>query len=144
MKPYSRDLRQKIIEAYYNQEGSQRQIAQRFCVSLSFIQNLLKRYRNSGTLDPRPHGGGQSSKLNPDQMRLLAQLVRENQNLTLEQLCHKLELMIGVRISRATMGRIIKKLDLSNNRNNHRTSAMRRNKSKANTNVLGFFSMKNY
>jgi len=144
MKPYSQDLRQKIIEAYYNQEGSQRQIAQRFCVSLSFIQNLLKRYRNSGTLDPRPHGGGQSSKLNPDQMRLLAQLVRENQSLTLEQLCHKLELAIGVKISRATMGRIIKKLNLSNNRNHHRTSAMQRNKSKANANVVGFFSIKNY
>lgn len=144
MKPYSQDLRQKIIEAYYNQEGSQRQIAQRFCVSLSFIQNLLKRYRNSGTLDPRPHGGGQSSKLNPDQMTLLAQLVRENQSLTLEQLCHKLELAIGIKISRATMGRIIKKLNLSNNRNHHRISAMRRNKSKANTSVVGFFSMKNY
>ncbi len=135
MKPYSQDFRQKIIDAYNNQEGSQREIAQRFCVSLSFIQNLLKRYRNSGTLDPRPHGGGQSPKLNQDQMKVLAQLLQENPNLTLAQLCHKLELMIGVRISRATMGRIIKKLNLNDNQNNHRTSAMQKNKSSLLMNV---------
>ncbi len=129
MKAYSRDFRQKIIDAYNNQEGSQRQIAQRFGVSLSFLQNLLKRYRNNGTVDPRPHGGGQSSKLNQEQIKVLAQLVEENQDLTLMQLCQKLELMIEVRISRATMGRIIKKLNLNHNHNNHRTNMMQMNKS---------------
>jgi transposase len=37
MKAYSLDLRQKVIDAYNYKEGSQRQLAKRFSVSLSFI-----------------------------------------------------------------------------------------------------------
>jgi transposase len=63
MKPYSCDLRHKVIKAHNNQEGSQRQLAKRFSVSLSFVQDLLRRYRNSGTVEAKPHGGGQKPKL---------------------------------------------------------------------------------
>jgi hypothetical protein len=42
MKAYSLDLRQKIIQVYENEEVSQRQLAKRFCVALSFIEKLLK------------------------------------------------------------------------------------------------------
>ncbi|MDJ0618686.1 MAG: transposase [Calothrix sp. MO_192.B10] len=129
MKPYSRDLRQRIINAYTNQEGSQRQIAERFGVSLSFVQGLLKRYRSCGTLDPKPHGGGQSPKLNPEQILLVAQLVQKNKGATLLQLCHLLEEITGVRVSRPTMGRIIKKLNLNRRRKNRKNKPHRQNKS---------------
>lgn len=72
MKAYSTDLRQKVIDAYNNKEGSQRQLAERFSVSLSFVQSLLKRFRNSGSFEPKPHGGGQSAKLNSEQIALVA------------------------------------------------------------------------
>jgi len=45
MKFYSVDLRQKIINVYETEPISQRQLAQRFCVALSFVQKLLKQYR---------------------------------------------------------------------------------------------------
>jgi transposase len=38
MKAYSIDLRQKLIDVYENEEISQRQLAQRFCVALSPYQ----------------------------------------------------------------------------------------------------------
>lgn len=63
MKAYSSDFRQKVINAHNNKEGSQRELATRFSVSLSFVQSLLRRYRSSGTVEPKPHGGGQSAKL---------------------------------------------------------------------------------
>ena len=37
MKPYSDDLRQKVVDAYQQEEGSQRELAKRFSVSLSFM-----------------------------------------------------------------------------------------------------------
>jgi transposase len=37
MKPYSLDLRQKIIETYEQEAISQRNLAKRFRVALSFI-----------------------------------------------------------------------------------------------------------
>lgn len=74
MKAYSVDLRQKIIDAHNQQEGSQRQLATRFRVSLSFIENLLNRYRTDGTVEPRAHGGGRSAKLSLEQEAVRAQL----------------------------------------------------------------------
>ena len=113
MKAYSLDLRQKIIDAYNNKEGSYRQLAKRFRVSLSFVQTLLKRYRETGTLEPKPHGGGQSPKLSSEQSALIPQLVAEDTAATLEQLCKRLEQRTGVKVSRATMGRLLAKFDLS-------------------------------
>ena len=45
MKAYSLDLRQKIIDVYNKEEISQRQLAQRFNVALSFVFKLLRQYR---------------------------------------------------------------------------------------------------
>ena len=46
--PYSIDLRQRVIDAYKAKEGSQRQLAERFKVSLSFVKRLICRYRDTG------------------------------------------------------------------------------------------------
>ena len=35
-----------------------RQIARRFLVSVSFVTRLLQLYRSTGSVEPRPHGGG--------------------------------------------------------------------------------------
>ncbi len=73
MKPYSLDLRQKVVDAYSNGEGSFRGLAKRFKVSLSFIQRLLKRYRQEGTIAPKTLGGGPKPQLEPytEQIHLL-------------------------------------------------------------------------
>ncbi|MBV9386195.1 MAG: transposase [Chroococcidiopsidaceae cyanobacterium CP_BM_ER_R8_30] len=113
MKAYSIDLRQKIIDAYNRQEGSQRQLAKRFSVSVSFVQDLLKRYREDGKIAPREHGGGAKAKLNLEQVLLVKQLVEEDNDAILVELCERLEQHSGVRISRATMGRLTQKLQLT-------------------------------
>ena len=117
MKAYSVDLRQKIIEAHNQQEGSQRQLAKRFRVSLSFIENLLKRYRSDGTIEPRAHGGGRLAKLSFEQQAMLVTLVEEDNDAILVELCARLEQRAGVRVSRATMGRIVQKLKLTRKKN---------------------------
>src|SRR4051812_24351354 len=86
MRPYSLDLRERIAAAIDDQEGSIREIARLFRVSTSFIVRLLQRRRTSGTLDPKPHGGGTPPALGPDDLKRLAELVREQPDATLEQL----------------------------------------------------------
>lgn len=82
MRAYSLDLRQKIIEAYNNQESSQRQLAKRFKVSLSFVQKLLKRYRQEATIDPKSGGRGFTAKLT-QHASLIDQLIEQNNDATL-------------------------------------------------------------
>src|SRR4028119_1235166 len=93
--------------------GSQRQLAKRFRVSLTFIENLWKRYRTNGTVEPRAHGGGRLAKLSPEQETVLATVVEEDNDAILVELCDRLEQRVGVRISLATMGRIVQKLKLT-------------------------------
>ena len=126
MKAYSVDLRQKIIEAHNQKEGSQRQLARRFRVSLSFIENLLKRYRTDGTVEPRAHGGGRVAKLSIEQEQVLVDLVAEDNDAILVELCARLEQQTGVRVSRATMGRIVQKLKLTRKKNSVRNGTRNR------------------
>jgi transposase len=53
--PYSQDLRRGVMDAYYQKEGSQREIATRFHVSVTFVRNLLRHYRKTGKIEPLQH-----------------------------------------------------------------------------------------
>lgn len=86
MGPYSMDLRERVAAAIDAGEGSQRQVAKRFRVSVSFVTRLVQRRRDAGTLAPKPHGGGPRPVLGfPEQVRL-AMRIAEHPDATLKQL----------------------------------------------------------
>jgi transposase len=109
MKPYSIDLRQKIIEVYENEDISIRKLAQRFRVTKSFIQKLLKQYRETGNINPQSQGGSPPSKLNSEQLMTLIEIIQANDDATLSELCTLLEEKNKIRVSRSTMGRFIQR-----------------------------------
>ena len=117
MKAYSLDLRQKIVDTYLNEEISQRQLAIRFCVSKSFIIKLLKQYRETGEIRPLAHSGGARLKVNSEQLERLTRVIEENNDATLEELCQIFEAETSLTISRATMGRMSQKLNLTVKKN---------------------------
>jgi transposase len=86
MRPYSTDLRERVAAAVDHQEGSLREIARRFRVSLSFIVRLSQRRRDAGTIEPKPHGGGPPPAFGPEQQEQLAKLIRDDPDATLKQL----------------------------------------------------------
>jgi transposase len=114
MKAYSIDLRQKIVEAYAAGEMSQRKLAKTFGVAVSFVQKLLKRHREEGTIAPKVRIEQTPTKLNGEQLEVLRQLVEAQPDATLaelrEQLYEKTQVWIGI----ATVDRMLRlKLDLS-------------------------------
>ena len=117
MKAYSIDLRQKIIDVYENEKISQRQLAKRFCVALSFIVKLLKQYRETHEIAPKAFNGGVKLKLNQAQLMILVDLIENNNDATLEELRQLLKEKTGVIVSRATMGRMTQRLKLTVKKN---------------------------
>jgi transposase len=109
MRPYSLDLRQRVIAALDAGEGSQPEIARRFRVSISFITRLLKRRRRTGSVDPAPHGGGHPPALDTAARRRLRRLVREQPDATLEELAAR----VGVPCGRMAIFRTLRKLKLT-------------------------------
>lgn len=113
MKAYSLEFRQKIVDTYCEEDTSQRKVAERFGVALSFVEKLLKQLRDTGDLSPKPHGGGPQPKLNAEQLALVATLVEADNDATLAELCEQLKETTTVTISRSTMGRVLQQLDLT-------------------------------
>ena len=73
MRPYSMDLCQRVAQAVDGHEGSLRQLARRFCVSVSCITRLLALRRRTGSLAPKPHQGGPPPVLGPEARQRLQQ-----------------------------------------------------------------------
>jgi transposase len=105
MRPYSTDLRERIVAAVERGEHSIRQIVQLFAVSLSFVVRLLQRYRRTGSLQPAPHSGGPRLKFDVPTVERLLQLVRGQPDATLAELRARL----GVNCHLSTIARILKK-----------------------------------
>src|ERR671923_176125 len=112
MKPYSLDLRQKILHAYDQKLGSQRAVAALFGVSHAFFEQLLRRRRTTGEIAPRPHAGGRRPRCDPAALAVVRQLVHEQPDATLEELCARLQHRRGLRLSVATMCRVLQRLGL--------------------------------
>jgi transposase len=108
MQPLSNDLRRRILDAVDNREGSRRKLAVRFKVNTSTITKLLRLRRETGSLAPRPHGGGVEPTLGHDALERLGELVEEAPGATLEALKQGM----GVSGSRMIICRALQKLGL--------------------------------
>jgi transposase len=117
MRPYSQDLRLRVVQAYEGHEGSMRQLAARFRLSLSCVRDLLTRYRTTGDVAPKPHGGGYPAKLNTKGLKALKTLVHATPDATLQELGAQLSTTQQVTVSPATISRALAKLGLPRKKN---------------------------
>jgi transposase len=108
MTPYSQDLRQRIVETARRGDGTLSQIAERFLVSVSFVTRLLQLHRRTGSVEPRPHGGGHPAVLTPEDLERLRDLIGERPDATLEE-CRE---HLGSSCSLATICRALSRLGL--------------------------------
>src|SRR3954469_15088624 len=108
MQPLSNDLRQRILDAVDDREGSRRKLAVRFKVNTSTITKLLRLRRETGSYEPRPHGGGVEPPLDGDALQRLRRLVEETPDATLEALRQRM----GISGSRMIICRALQELGL--------------------------------
>jgi transposase len=108
MTPLSQDLRQRILDTVQRREGSLRQIARRFLVSVSFVTRLLRTHRDTGALEPKPHGGGNPAVLTPEDLERLRELIRQQPDATFQECRQRL----GVSCSLMTISRALSRLGL--------------------------------
>ncbi len=78
------DLRERVVAACDARDGTREAIATRFSVSVSWIRDLLRRRRETGSIAPKPHGGGRSPAFDGPGSDRLREVVRADDDATLE------------------------------------------------------------
>jgi len=109
MKAYSTDLRRRVVAAYDAREGTQEQVAARFAVSLSWVRKLLRQRRDTGSIDPKPHGGGHAPAFDPAAAAEPRQAVLDDSDATPEELGHA----AGVTCSASAVYRALDRLGIT-------------------------------
>jgi transposase len=108
MNAYSKDLRLKVLSAI-DRGIPRKEVADLFGVSLSTIKRWLKRTRLTGDVNIHKIPGRPSVKGKALREWLPSQL-KDNPDLTLAEHCEAFEDESGVKVSEATMSRVIARL----------------------------------
>lgn len=111
MKPYSPDLRERVLAAVRNSEQSQAQVAKQFKIHLSTLEKWLRRQRETRRTTALPHGGGRRRTLR-ECAAFLRRAVKKQPDVTLEELCTQVATAKGLRVSPSMMSRELKRLNL--------------------------------
>ncbi len=113
MKVYSADLRTRVLTTYLEKQGSMRQLAERFIVSLTFVFDVIKNFRQNGHINPKPHGGGNKPAINEEGRKILSEIIDKKPDMTLKELCEYYEHATGKKVSKSAMDRTLKKMKIT-------------------------------
>jgi transposase len=111
MRPYSHDLRERVIAALEAGEESQAAIAETFAVSLSTVEKWWRCWHQTGRCTALPHAGGEPRALRGCAAFIRAE-VEKQPDVTLEELCARVTQAEGVTASPSMMCRELQRLRL--------------------------------
>ena len=107
MKQYSADLRERLLEAM-DAGDPQAEATRLFGVSLSTVKRWRRRRQATGGVVAAPRPGRRRRVARDAEPALVAQ-VRADPDATLAEHCARWEETTGVRVSRATMSRALRR-----------------------------------
>jgi transposase len=111
MKPYSQDLRERVMTAVRAGRQSLDEIARTFGVSASTVDKWHKRWRETGSVAVRPFAAGRHRTLHPCDDWLRAEVKRQS-DVSLDELCARVQTAWGVSASPSMMCRELQFLNL--------------------------------
>jgi transposase len=112
MKPYSNDLRRRIVDVYESGDHTLEEVAELFGVSLATVKNFLRRKRETGSADALPHAGGRQPSLSEKARTTLRDAIKQNNDLTLKELRQLLKGKHKKEVSLPTLSRLLQALGL--------------------------------
>jgi len=130
-KPLSSDLRMRLVDAVAH-GMSCRAAADRFGVAASTAVKLVRRWRDTGTIAPRPQGGDKRSDRIEAYAGEILGLIAQTVDITLWEIATYLEREHGERFAPSTIWRFLDRhaQTFKKNRARQRTGASRRGRAK--------------
>lgn len=130
--PVSEDLRQRIIAAWQKRKLTGFELADLFGVGEATVKRLKRRFLDTGSVKPKPHGGGGQPIIGKEQEPIVEALVQQHPDWSEDQFAKALADEREIVASAATVGRAIRKLGYSvKKRRSSRKSAIEQPSSSA-------------
>ena len=111
-KPYSQDLRDRVLDAVEKDGMSRRAAAERFEISDSSAIKWMERLERTGSRSAARMGGYKPRKLDPHR-EFLAAARAEKPDVTLQALCDRLLAERGVKADTSMMSRFFRRLGVT-------------------------------
>jgi putative transposase len=121
-KPYSLDLRERVVFAVVNEGMSRHQAAARFGVAVSSAIRWVARFHKTGSALPSKIGGYKPKTLRGGHAAWLIARCKEK-DFTISQLVQELQTVRGLRVDRRSVWEFIHAEGLSYKKNHHRKGA---------------------
>lgn len=122
-KPYSMDLRDRVVRAVEQDGLSRRQAAERFGVAASTAINWIKRFHDTGSVAPGQMGGHVPKKIRGGDRGWLLERCRQEKGFTLQGLVAELAGQRGLQVDYRTVWAFVHKEKLSFKKNRYRQRA---------------------
>ena len=113
MKPFSDDLRGRIVAVYEETEWSYPQVAARFQVSESSVRRFVKHWRDRGTVESKLAANGRLAKIDDAGVAVLTELVKTHVDASQAELCELLAGATGIVVSQPTICRALQRARLT-------------------------------
>jgi transposase len=110
MSPLSLDLRHRIVGAWQKEKAGVPELAERFQVGTATVKRLIRRFRDTGSVEPLPHGGGQRPKIPAGKLERVRKLVEAYPDWSVDELAETYNRQEGTDLSRSTMVRALSRL----------------------------------
>jgi transposase len=111
-KAYSDDLRRKLLQAYDRGEGSLRELAKRFGVSVPWAWKISRQRLRSGQMERVQQRHGPRSRMTAAVQASLHGLVRQQPDVTLVELQQRLWASERLRVSFQHLWRVLQNMGL--------------------------------
>ena len=111
-KAYSDDLRRKLLEAHDRGEGSLRELAQRFGVSVAWAWKISRQRKQTGQMERIEQRHGPCSRITAEVQGKIRRLVKQQPEATLVELQQRLWAGERIRISLQHLWRVLHRLGL--------------------------------
>ncbi len=113
-KPYSQDLRERVIKAI-DGGHTRNEVAALFSIGIATVGRYVKRRRQTGSLKPAKFGGHRRHKLADHETKVRV-LVDAEADQTLLELQERLA-VVGIKASKSALDRFLKALGLTYKKN---------------------------
>jgi len=120
-KALSMDLRKRVVAYYESGTESMEYVSGLFHIGIATLDRLMSRKRKTGSIEPKPHAGGNPPKLSGEDLKQLKGLVHEKPDATLAELAETLSVRLHKEIHLKCIERVLNQLKITRKKNSSRS-----------------------